>query len=62
MGGVGLRKGYVYNSKIVREGILEKVKQLRKSGKSFSKIAEECGLKTRQQAYEIYQRSIANGY
>ena len=36
--------------------------QLRKSGKSFSKIAEECGLKTRQQAYEIYQRSIANGY
>ena len=57
-----MRKGYVYNSKIVREGILEKVKQLRKSGKSFSKIAEECGLKARQQAYEIYQRSIANGY
>ena len=57
-----MRKGYVYNSKIVREGTLEKVKQLRKSGKSFSEIAEECGLKTRQQAYEIYKRSIANGY
>ena len=25
-----MRKGYVYNSKIVREGILEKVKQLKR--------------------------------
>lgn len=56
------RGGYKYNSKIVREGILEKVKELKESGRSFPQIAEECGLKTRQQAYEIYQRSIANKY
>ena len=56
------RGGYKYNSKIVREGTLEKVKRLRKTGKSFAKIAEDCGLKSRQQAYEIYKRSIANFY
>ena len=56
------RGGYKYNSKIVREGVLDKVKFLRESGKTFSEIAEICGLRTRQQAHEIYQRSIANNY
>lgn len=56
------RGSYRYNSKIVREGILDRVKTLRIDGKSYSEIAKECGLRNRQQAYEIYQRSIAKGY
>lgn len=54
------RGSYIYNSKVVREGILEKVKCLKESGKTYSEVAQLCGFKNRQQAYEIYQRSIAN--
>lgn len=56
------RGGYKYNCKTVREGTSEKVKQLRQSGKSYNEIAELCGLKSRQHAYEIYKRSIAKFY
>jgi len=49
---------YVYNSKIVREGILEKVKYLVEvENKTYPEIAQICGLNTRQQAYEIYCRA-----
>lgn len=48
---------------MVREGVVDKVKRLKDvDGKKFSEIAELCGLKSRQHAYEIYKRSIANGY
>ena len=48
-----MRKGYIYNSKMVREGIVDKVKRLKDvEGKKFPEIAEICGMKSRQHAYD----------
>lgn len=62
-GGVDLRKGYIYNSKMVREGIVDKVKRLKDvEGKKFPEIAEICGMKSRQHAYEVYCRANSHKY
>lgn len=57
-----MRHGYIYNSKIVAEGTLERVKTLREQGKTYAEIAKLCGLNSRQQAYEIYNRSKSQKY
>ena len=57
-----MRHGYIYNSKIVAEGTLERVKTLREQGKTYAEIARLCGLNSRQQAYEIYNRSKSQKY
>lgn len=58
-----MRKGYIYNSKMVREGIVDKVKQLKDvEGKKFPEIAEICGMNSRQHAYEVYRRANSHKY
>lgn len=58
-----MRKGYIYNSKMVREGIVDKVKRLKDvEGKKFPEIAEICGMKSRQHAYEVYRRANSHKY
>lgn len=55
------RHPYKYNSKLVADGTVERVKKLKTEGKTFEEIGNIIG-KTRQQASQIYYKSIANGY
>lgn len=50
---------YVYNSKLVVDGTVQRVKNLKSDGKTFEQIGKIIG-KTRQQASQIYYKSIAN--
>ncbi len=48
---------------MVREGIVDKVKQLKDvEGKKFPEIAEICGMNSRQHAYEVYRRANSHKY
>ena len=53
------RQPYRYKSKLVTDGTVDKVKQLKSEGKTFKEIGNIIG-KTRQQASQIYYKSIAN--
>lgn len=52
---------YVYNSKLVMDGTVQRVRNLKAEGKTFEQIGKIIG-KTRQQASQIYYKSIANEY
>ena len=58
---VRYRSPYRYNSKLVVDGTVDKVKKLKAEGKTFAEIGSLIG-KTRQQASQIYYKAIANGY
>lgn len=51
---------YRYNSKLIADGTVDKVKKLKSEGKTFEEIGKAIG-KTRQQASQIYYKAIANG-
>lgn len=52
------RQPYRYKSKLVADGTVDTVKQLKQEGKSFAEIGNIIG-KTRQRASQIYYKSIA---
>lgn len=54
------RQPYRYNSKLVADGTVDKVKELKSEGKTFAEIGSIIG-KTRQQVSQIYYKSVANG-
>ena len=53
------KRPYQYKSKLVTDGTVDKVKQLKADGKSFAEIGNIIG-KSRQQASQIYYKAIAN--
>jgi hypothetical protein len=55
------RQPYRYKSKLVTDGTVDKVRELKSEGKSFAEIGNIIG-KSRQQASQIYYKSIADGY
>ena len=55
------KQPYRYKSKLVADGTVDTVKQLKAEGKSFAEIGKIIG-KSRQQASQIYYKSIAQGY
>ncbi len=55
------RQPYRYKSKLVADGTVNKVKELKLEGKTFDEIGKIIG-KTRQQASQIYYKAIAKGY
>ena len=52
---------YRYKSKLVADGTVDKVKELKSEGKSFAEIGDIIG-KSRQQVSQIYYKSIATSY
>lgn len=52
---------YKYKSKLVADGTVEKVKELKAEGKTFEEIGNIIG-KTRQRASQIYYKAVANSY
>lgn len=54
------RQPYRYKSKLVADGTVDTVKQLKAEGKTFAEIGEVIG-KTRQQASQIYYKAVARG-
>lgn len=55
------RLPYKYKSKLVTDGTVDMVKKLKLEGKTFAEIGNIIG-KTRQQASQIYYKSVATGY
>ena len=55
------RQPYKYKSKLVTNGTVNRVKELKLEGKTFSEIGIIIG-KTRQQASQIYYKAVASGY
>ncbi len=55
------KRPYQYKSKLVMDGTVDKVKQLKADGKSFEQIGNLIG-RSRQQVSQIYYKSIAKGY
>ena len=55
------RQPYRYKSKLMADGTVDRVKELKAKGKSFAEIGNIIG-KSRQQASQIYYKSIARGY
>ena len=55
------RQPYRYKSKLVADGTVDRVKELKAEGKSFAEIGNLIG-KTRQQASQIYYKAVARGY
>ena len=55
------KRPYHNKSKLVMDGTVDKVKQLKADGKSFAEIGNIIG-KTRQRVSQIYYKSIAKGY
>ena len=55
------RQPYRYKSKLVADGTVDRVKELKAEGKSFAEIGSLIG-KTRQQASQIYYKAVARGY
>ena len=54
------RQPYKYKSKLVADGTVDRVKKLKAEGKTFGEIGAIIG-KTRQQASQIYYKSVAGG-
>lgn len=54
------RQPYRYNSKLIADGTVDKVKKLKAEGKTFEEIGNIIG-KTRQRASQIYYKAVANG-
>ena len=54
------RQPYRYKSKLVADGTVDRVKNLKLEGKTFAEIGNIIG-KTRQQASQIYYKAVANG-
>ena len=54
------RRPYKYKSKLIVDGTVDEVKQLKSEGKTFEEIGNIIG-KTRQQASQIYYKSVAGG-
>lgn len=54
------KRPHQYKSKLVLDGTVEKVKQLKTENKSFAEIGNIIG-RSRQQVAQIYYKSIANG-
>ena len=54
------RQPYRYKSKLIIDGTVDKVKKLKSEGKTFEEIGNIIG-KSRQQASQIYYKSVANG-
>ena len=52
------RQPYKYKSKLVADGTVDKVKELKLEGKSFTEIGNIIG-KTRQQTSQIYYKAVA---
>lgn len=52
------RQPYKYKSKLVVDGTVETVKELKSKGKTFAEIGAVIG-RTRQQASQIYYKAIA---
>ena len=52
------KQPYKYKSKLVADGTVDKVKKLKSEGKTFEEIGKIIG-KTRQQASQIYYKTIA---
>ena len=55
------KRPYQYRSKLVLDGTVDKVKQLKANGKSFGQIGIIVG-KSRQQVSQIYYKAVASGY
>lgn len=55
------RQPYRYKSKLIADGTVDTVKKLKLEGKTFTEIGNIIG-KTRQQASQIYYKSIAKDY
>lgn len=55
------RQPYRYNSKLVVDGTVDKVKRMKAEGKSFAEIGVIIG-KTRQQTSQIYYKAVATGH
>ena len=53
------RQPYKYKSKLVADGTVDRVKELKMGGKTFEEIGNIIG-KSRQQASQIYYKSVAN--
>ena len=54
------KRPHQYKSKLVLDGTVDKVKQLKAEKKSFAEIGSMIG-KSRQQVSQIYYKSIASG-
>ena len=54
------KRPHQYRSKLVLDGTVDKVKQLKAENKSFAEIGNIIG-KSRQQVAQIYYKSIARG-
>ena len=52
------KQPYKYKSKLVTDGTVDRVKELKSEGKTFAEIGSLIG-KTRQQASQIYYKSVA---
>ena len=55
------KRPYQYKSKLIADGTVDAVKKLKAEGKSFAEIGNIIG-KSRQQASQIYYKSVAKGY
>ena len=55
------RQPYRYKSKLVADGTVDRVKELKAEGKTFEDIGKIIG-KSRQQVSQIYYKAIAKGY
>lgn len=52
------KRPYQYRSKLIADGTVKKVKELREQGKTFAEIGNIIG-KSRQQASQIYYKTVA---
>ena len=55
------KRPHQYKSKLVVDGTVDKVKQLKAENKSFAEIGNIIG-KSRQQVSQIYYKAVARGY
>lgn len=55
------KRPYHNKSKLVEDGTVDRVKELKSEGKTFEQIAQIVG-KSRQQVSQIYYKAIARGY
>lgn len=55
------RQPYRYNSKLIADGTVDRVKKLKLEGKTFAEIGNIIG-RTRQQASQIYYKAVANSH
>lgn len=55
------KRPYHNKSKLVADGTVDRVKELKADGNTFEQIAQIIG-KSRQQVSQIYYKAIARGY